>query len=39
MRLNIDVKGYGFYPAILYGKAIDKPLWQLFTQIRFDQFW
>lgn len=39
MRLNIDVKGYGFYPAILYGQAIDKPLWQLFTQIRFDQFW
>jgi hypothetical protein len=39
MRLNIDVKGYQFYPAILYGKAIDKPLWELFTQIRFDQFW
>lgn len=39
MRLNIDIKGYGFYPAILYGHAIDKPLWQLFTQIRFDQFW
>ncbi|NBO38295.1 hypothetical protein EBU99_06905 [bacterium] len=39
MRLNIDVKGYGFYPAILYGKALDKPLWQLFMQLRFDQFW
>jgi hypothetical protein len=39
MRLNIDVKGYQFYPAILYGKAIDKPLWELFTQLRFDQFW
>ncbi|NBW81563.1 hypothetical protein EBR21_07395, partial [bacterium] len=39
MRMKIDVKGYQFNPAILYGVGIDKPLWQLFTQIKFDQFW
>lgn len=38
-RLTIDVKGYRFYPAILYGKSLDSDLWQLFTQLRFDQFW
>jgi hypothetical protein len=38
-RLTIDVKGYRFYPAILYGKSLDRNLWQLFTQLRFDQFW
>lgn len=38
-RLTIDVKGYRFYPAILYGKSLDTDLWQLFTQLRFDQFW
>ncbi|MFZ9520062.1 MAG: hypothetical protein ACO3A4_06240 [Silvanigrellaceae bacterium] len=39
MRLKIDVKGYQLNPSILYGFGIDKPLWQLFTQIKFDQFW
>ncbi len=39
LRLKIDVKGYEFNPSILYGQAIDQPLWQLFTQIKFDQFW
>jgi hypothetical protein len=39
MRLKIDVKGYQLNPSILYGRAIDKPLWQLFMQIKFDQFW
>lgn len=39
VRLKIDVKGYQFNPSILYGQGIDKPLWQLFTQIKFDQFW
>ena len=38
-RLTIDVKGYRFYPAVLYGKSLDSDLWQLFTQLRFDQFW
>lgn len=38
-RLTIDVKGYRFNPAILYGRSLDKNLWQLFTQLRFDQFW
>jgi hypothetical protein len=39
MRMKVDVKGYQFNPAILYGVGIDKPLWQLFTQLKFDQFW
>jgi hypothetical protein len=39
LRLGIDIKGYQFNPSILYGYGIDKPLWQLFTQIKFDQFW
>lgn len=39
MRLKIDVKGYQLNPSILYGRAIDKPLWQVFMQIKFDQFW
>jgi hypothetical protein len=39
MRLKIDVKGYQLNPSILYGHALDKPYWQLFTQIKFDQFW
>lgn len=39
LRLKIDVKGYQLNPAILYGQGLDVPLWQLFTQIKFDQFW